>query len=1170
MHHTTERICLVGGSKEQRVLRMGHFVLPVLSVGISLLLLFVSRRPTLVAEHRAVRNHLIEFMRVWLALFLYYVFQPLSGLLPNKVESHGVYCLVRYLPPLFLWHFCVAMTLGFANIWLRRAALELEISELPRNKGRLVLPFESLGSAWQRFLKWCTEEGILYGFLIALLPLGFIPSLASSRIALSVAYSVQLLATSLLFVRLGLAYRSVLGSGLLFGLSLGYAIIQLPYGMLVPASTFSIYELPLGILKAVHGLSLAAVCLLYARKQDSQIEKPTAESSKRVAKRLQVRATLRSIKQFMIAGALVTIALLIVAGSYSCAIAALRSRGATDLQLLPIRLLFFILILLLWQACCYFVMAKLRFRVDWANQEWLKPFNISVQEPAAGVPRIELVSITQADTPQAGQHQQQVILLHGLFSSGAAAWGLLPLVLLRGGRVSCVHSLTYSHGLFTRRKELDQIARDLATKINSLIDDFPGRTILIGHSLGGIIVLKILPELLRSHTRGPSRGLHHVGIVGSPLLGSGFAKALFPWPWSRMLGRHSRLLEETLRDVLTVIPPVGSAVDGEILIPGLTFVYGSRDSVAGELVQFAAFHGEKIRAPAFHGLGLVFFETQELARVYQRMLSATPRAVALARAVGNGVTATEQSSANGVFIFTEELRFDSAQIIGSLQDEQRLEHTVMAQEPISQRLRKLYERNQGQGGVTPWETYWQELENEVERSAAPTFFIRHWSKEYMLLVYYNHFAGFFAIVHSSDRWLSDKRKMLSNSNSLGKVSSAIMETFRDLDPAAVSAVVFESCEHLPVIQGQSLSVHTANFTTLIDSEGTYYGLYSFDGIVRVDEGLDYLYLHIGAPGQPLNLGELALSCFDELRKLSLSAQLVGMGQNCWLCRINLDSLRAGGEEVKLRLSFRRQNCVNLLHGFELFRLDPLLSHGARMTSRLFLPGHAFALDAFKVMNGNIEVVKLNRAEDALERRYIYSLEGIVGHGDEAIGVRFKVDPVTAERRRLRDLVTVDRARIEDLSKIAGMESILRVRVAAKLDDLNDRLLVFPDGILVARIGSDIIGYLQFLLWSREKLTNFRDVSPIHIHHEGDGRLAFIWFFGVLPAFRGRGIGRRLISEVENWSVSKGSIRQLQVVTQPTLRTYFEDIGFKKIADLEEYMPGMSAVHMARGIKLEEK
>ncbi len=1139
---------------------MGYLFLAACSIAISVLLWFASERPNLVAEHRAIRNHLIEFMRVWLALSVFYIFQAFLEPLPSVIPAWSRNCLVGYLSPLFLWHFCVALTLGFGNIWLRRAGLELEISELPQNREKLVLPLETLGTS-QRGVKWCTEEGILYGFLAALLLLGFVPSLASSRIALSVVYSFQILATSVLFLRLGLAYRSILGSQLLFVLSILYALLQLPYGLLVPAGTFSSYEFPLGLLKVSHGLALAAICLSYARRQGDQIEAPTAGSLRRLAKRLQGRATLRGIMQCMVFSALAMLALLLLGGAYSCALSYLRDQGYRELQLLPARLLFSLVLLLCWQVCGYFVLAKLRFRVNWADhRELLHHFKVTVQEPAASVPGIELVSIELAErVAPVVEQQTQVILLHGLFSSGAAAWGLLPLVLLREGPATCVRSLTYSHGLFTRRRALDQITRDVATKIGSLISDFPGKTVLIGHSLGGVIALKVLPELIRNRSGGPANGLYHVGIVGAPLLGSSFAKVLFPWPWSRMLGRHSRLLEETLRDALSVIPPVGSAADGEILFPSLTFVYGSRDSVAGEFVQFAAFHGEKIRAPAFHGLGLVFQETQELARVYHRMLSTPPRAVALARAIGGGILANAQFNASGVFIFSESLRVASAQFIGALQEDRLLE---AEQESLEQRLRKLYTGIQK--GRVNWGEYWQQLEDEVSRAATPRVFVKNWSESHVLLLYANRFAGFFAIMPRDGLVLGGETRNAFRSPHLGPVSSAIMTAFRDLDPAAVGAVVFEGCEHEMQIRAQSFTVNRASFTTLIDSRGTYYGLYAFDGTVGAGGGVDQLYVHIGAPGQPLNMEELAFACYDEVSNSQLFAELVELGKNCWLCRLKLGSRLGGGQEVRLRLSFRRQHCVNLLHGFELFRLEPVLAVGARLCIRLLLPGRVFALDAFKVREGKMEILTPRRSEDALERRYVYSLEDEVGIDDQAIGVRFAVDTVTAERRRLRDMVTIGQARREDLVKIAGMESLLSVRVPASIDDLSSRLQTFPDGVLVARIGDEVIGYIEFVRWGREVVPKFLDLRQIHSHHEADGRFAFIWFLGVLPAFRGRGIGRRLVSEVVSWSESRG-IRRLQIVTQPSMRGYFEDIGFKKIKDIDEYMPDMPGAFMSRAV-----
>ena len=1148
----------------------GYWFLAGLSLVVSLLLWRTSERPSLIGEHRAIRNHLIEFMRVWIALSLYYLLQPFAAFVATPGGQPAVNCLTRYVPTIFIWHFCVALILGFANIWLRRASLELEISELPRNRDRLVLPLETLTSTWQVFVKWSTEKGILYGFLAALLPLAFAPSLAYSWWVLSVAYSLQILVTSLLFIRLGLAYRSVLQSSLLFGLSISYSLVQLPYGFLAPVGTlrFHEYELALGVLKAVHGLSLAAIAWSYARRQPVREERITAEAFARLAKRLQSRATLRGIQQLMVGGGLATLTLLVLAGPYSCVITLLRGRGLSEVALLPVRLAFLTVLLLAWQVCAYFVIEKLRFRISWPNRRELRQhFAISVQGSDATLAGVEVLSIHPLNAKDRTEHPpQQVILLHGLFSNGAAAWGFLPLVLLHEPNVSCIRSLTYGHGLLTSRTEFDRITRDVASKVGSLIADFSGQTILIGHSLGGIIALKVLPELLAQHPSGVNQGLHHVGIVGAPLLGSGFAKLLFPWGWSRMLGRHSRLLQETLREVLEVIPPVGSARDGEVLIPGLTFIYGSGDSIAGELVQFAAFHGQKIRAPAFHGLGLVFFETQELARVYRRMLSAPPRAVALARAVGRSLLATKQLNASGLFMFTEELDFTNAKLLGNLREEQAFERATLpgliVEKTFKGQLGKLYERRRD--NTPQWSVYWTDLEREVERSVAPTFFVKRWSDDQVFVLYFNRFAGFFAIVPGVERRVTDAAATVQKTHLLGPLSSAVMEKFRDLDAGAVRAVLFEGCDHLGRLREERIAITQGRFASVVDSEGTYYGLYALDGRVIEPAGIDYLYFHVGAPGQPLNLGELALRCYDEVRNSALPIELVDMGQNCWLCGLRLGSRRPQGEEMRLRLSFRRQNCIDLLRGFELFRLEPVLSKGARVTITVSLPGRLLALDPFKVSGGVLKEVSEGRSEEPLEGRY--HLESEVEDGDEALGVRFSVDPISTQRRRLRDMVLVEQAGEGDLPSMAGMESLLSVRVAAKLGDLRNRFAVFRDGILVARVGGEVIGYLEFVRWSRDRVASFREISPIEAQHEADGRSAFIWFLGVLPAFRRRGIARRLISEVVSWAETRG-IQQVQIVTQVELQAYFEDLGFKEVGEIEEYMPGMLGVFMARGVIL---
>ena len=124
---------------------------------------------------------------------------------------------------------------------------------------------------------------------------------------------------------------------------------------------------------------------------------------------------------------------------------------------------------------------------------------------------------------------RQVLLLHGIWN--AKAW-LLPLA-------ARLRAAGFEPRIWGYDSVLGGPGRAVPALIDTLRDGPP--THLVGHSLGGLVAL----EALR---RAPDLPVARVVCLGSPLRGSGTARALGAHRWSSpILGRSAVLLRDGLQ-----------------------------------------------------------------------------------------------------------------------------------------------------------------------------------------------------------------------------------------------------------------------------------------------------------------------------------------------------------------------------------------------------------------------------------------------------------------------------------------------------------------------------------------------------------------------------------------------------------------------------------------------
>ncbi len=1126
--------------------RFGFLVIAVLSLCIMIWTRGTARHPNLESgRRRALRNHLKEFVKLWGALTLYYILEYFWSQISSFAARSSFLGLTQYVSPSLGWHLAVALLLACANLWLRRASLELEISGLPGKQGTNMYP-DTIKAPWLRDMLRSSDKLIAFAFLAALLLLIAAPAFPSSaEDMIKMADEVQVGVTTWLFLGLASAYLKILHAPWLSAMALIYAGAQLPYSLWTKPGELTAYCISLALLKIIFACSLCITVGRRAAKADTMKEEDPSQVMTRIAKRHEAKALQQKLFQVVAAAASLALWMLIYASIYSHLIDA--SKGMPRAIVILERWILTVPLLLGVQAILFLVLKHLRYRVGWEAlaEKVLNPQQ-GIAYSTMGHPRPGFRCFTlerqerQAAGVAAGRSggRQQAILIHGLLTDGASAWGLLPLWLLRKGDVTAVHIVTYDHGLLTTRKQLDKIATDLQILCNDLICPFDGTTVLVGHSLGAILTLKLLPGLF-SDARDTQDKVRQVCLAGPPLLGSGYATLLLPYPWAWNLGRRSSLLVDVLRESEKQLPAIGTK-DGEVRFPALSLIMGTRDGIVGELIEFTNLSNKRVKVTAYHGLGAVFDETDPLTLAYLSVLKTPDRAETLAGRVAEHLGLGGAAGESGVFSLHNG-RIGEAFVVRSLLQHQTAPGVTVDPRPLHDALRQGF---MAAGGSVPgWQQLWAELVSLSQRSPKPTIIVAQWPGNRRLVIYWNHFTGCFGVCEGGI--VAGGQALVAGPPVLG--TAQLHAYLPSLELSAARGVLGESCDHVGRMARQGVIFTRLVARAVLDRNGSYYGIYSLHGHAGAGERV-HLRAHIGAAGAP-RWADLGFSAFEENRHQPLRINRHEEGLNCYFIELDAGAPFSEGGQVAVRYSFRQHRRVSLVDDVDCYRLMPILPAGTEVDVRLQFPDRCRDAEALVLHEGRVQKVDLaERSGNAIQVKYR------VEDGDDALALKYSVDS-TRQSRRLIDLVTIEVAGPGDHGQMAGMESILAIGRPLSKEEIEKRAAEFPSGLIVARIADSVVGYVNYIRWTRTELAGLRreELMPIERHHDPNGLYAFVWFLAVLPAFEKEGIGRALVERAAN-TASLAGCSQLQLVALPDLQALFESMRFEVAARLDSYLP----------------
>lgn len=710
---------------------------------------------------RQIRNHLTEFSKAWLLLSIYYAVR--AGLqridFPVEIESSP------YRPAWeqYLYHLFVMALSSTTNVLLLRAIVMIEHSEQTGDAARPAKPQWLASGTSLRVVDFSSERGV---YLMGLLALGLIltPLLEGvdySSWWVGAAYLANLSVASALFIRLARVYLFGLRSRVLGWASFFYAISQLFYVAAQSDWVRPKFQVVLILLK----LFLGGALLILAKSLVPTSQSDDEHRIRDVGDRMEGLTKARLLAQRLAFG----LTIMLIGGSLirlvRGPIAAVSRQGSWYILLgVVLGLVALSMALVAAQLLAYLVLYRLAFGVDWDwhRQNSLRGLLELKRREKLGTHLTSLV-LSRPNRGPSVASRCEVILVHGMFSSGPKAWGLLPLLLLRDTRISRVHVLSYKHLPWSGAADLASVESELTDEIAVVSREAQCDTVVIGHSFGGLLTMRALRKLFSDKQRQPSERPHHAIILAAPLAGSPSALLGWPWAWPRRVQWNSVWARDTIQEFSNTFPPPGYVVGEAEARPTFSFVTAARDNVAGSHALLLNIPGQRIEVSGWHStVSAVFHRESKHAGAVFAELEPSSREARLAHILAAQFVGKNEPT----LVVTFELEADGDLSHAVAQEPEiegwgkpivpaRLSKNPTGKQTLEVFLRSRYDelsRNPiaiaaGNAPSPQWASLWNTLREKFMIASAETGLVRvDWNQESTLYLKRTHSAGFLVVM----------------------------------------------------------------------------------------------------------------------------------------------------------------------------------------------------------------------------------------------------------------------------------------------------------------------------------------------------------------------------------------------------------------------------------------
>ena len=157
-------------------------------------------------------------------------------------------------------------------------------------------------------------------------------------------------------------------------------------------------------------------------------------------------------------------------------------------------------------------------------------------------------------------------------------------------------------------------------------------------------------------------------------------------------------------------------------------------------------------------------------------------------------------------------------------------------------------------------------------------------------------------------------------------------------------------------------------------------------------------------------------------------------------------------------------------------------------------------------------------------------------------------------------VIVRNATIEDIPVVANLERVIERENSASEPTLLARYRMFPEGFFIAEENYRIAGYAESCLWDKKEFKTFEEIREFPKHHDKNGKTLYVIFLAVDDSCRKRGIGSRLMGTCKEYAENHG-LNNVQLVAREELVGFYNDLGFKFVEELPDFLPHSAGVLM---------
>lgn len=1104
---------------------MGLHILTVLvTLSITWLLFRTAKSPGLYGKYRAIKNHLDEFGRAWLLLSIYYLIR--LALPPSLTETLA--SPENSLSTL-LWHTFVMLICAVTNVFLRRAILELELFSAQPESRTLTLP--------KRIYFFLTNGGIL-GSFVASIGFLFFPSVLSNLkpdAFVILAYFAQLIVSSFLFFRLGLAYYRAIGARELEITAWLYAFLQLSYPLLALASTSRVFELVLTLNKFTLGALAIHAGIQVSHRPDARDASHPSAPLDNLGKKMQRQASLQRMLQFGVAVLAVLVAIVAVSKGYRLVVSLATQNGFPLWQVLLIRVLWLVPLWLVLQLISYLILAN-GFRVRWAaHGNGALSTLLRVDDPGTRFYK-NWTKISLSARDVSSERPVQVVLLHGIFSRADKCWGLLPAIFLHSGKVARVHLLSYKHSLWSPASQFKELGEETSENLRTLIESSKEPTVIFAHSLGGLLLMRALANLFSQQPRRVLEKIKHVVFIALPLIGTHYAYLCWPWSWSRVLAPRSNFIANLLAAFAEQIPPPLTVVGEEKHYCTTTFFYGIRDKIVGRLARLITVPGRRAQVPDWHSLASIYNVSGPEAASYLAELAAPSRSISLMRFMALNIIGRRTPRLGLLFELVGGRRLSDAIVIDQFTSEwgqnlQRLEAgTDQIQVALHDVLRPAYELATATAdpGRRDWNIFWSDLANCFEMTFENRELVRlTWPTGEALLLFFNGTAGFITVVpEDSDSY----QRKAEHGSLIANVSTYLADNTITVDPLALETLLSKTCMHRLSFVDSLHRDEKFTCSAIIDGSGNYFGIYERTGTIAKGKASQGILVHAAAFGPALRFDDLHITGIDLLENALLYVEPLERTARCHLWRINFLTAKQEGEAYSIRWFFRWPHSMSLDTDIDTLNLSILENRPETVHFNVQVPCPPAVFSSAIITNDGLKMMRPSeRSTDPERKLYRLGLSLNPTAEVEAALIYYKLP--ASKKLTIAEMIDVIPAGDDDLKEIETIYETSEVDCGPK-EKIRDILERAPARrYLLAKAADRIVGFLE----TKECDTDGERCRCLTLS-------ALV----VVRAFRGFGIGRKLVGLALERAFHDG-FQAVQVTAPDELRSFFEALGFSFIA-----------------------